>query len=155
MARKSGHPVDCSIGDQELDHVLSRPFRIHATQGQGDIVVAEKWTLAAAMKYIFKHQGDASYAIENPDGSWANLEFTPNGGMHITANHFRLSGQRDPTSEAVRDIRYTLNYLDSLLDLLQKPQGRTDTPNLLKGRVLLRRASKGLRRIIVAVGQQD
>jgi hypothetical protein len=45
-------------------------YKIHASQGQGDIVVKTKKTLKKAIKWIKKHDGEASFGIELPNGTW-------------------------------------------------------------------------------------
>jgi hypothetical protein len=48
----------------------SGKYKIHCTQGQGSVVVAECSTLTLALTKVEQLKGQGSFAIQYPDGRW-------------------------------------------------------------------------------------
>ena len=63
-------PVHFWINIQSAYDHSKKKWRIHATQGQGDVLLKSFKKLKQAIKYVKKHEGEASFRIGNPDGSW-------------------------------------------------------------------------------------
>ena len=49
-------------------------YEIHATQGQGGVLVEKKNSLKEALQYVQDHEGRASFGIKYPDGTWHKWE---------------------------------------------------------------------------------
>lgn len=52
-------------------------FEVWMTQGQGECKGPEFPSLREAYDYVKEHLGEGSFAIKNPDGSWAEVVFFP------------------------------------------------------------------------------
>lgn len=55
---------------RQLKRSIVGSFTVHATQGQGDVVLGTYRTITDAKRYVAHHMGEASFAIKQPDGKW-------------------------------------------------------------------------------------
>lgn len=56
--------------DWEARRSFDKPYKVHASQGQGDMIFNSFDTLEEALAEIEEHHGEASFGIEYPDGRW-------------------------------------------------------------------------------------
>lgn len=49
-----------------------RAYKVWATQGQGECFVEAFIDEVSALSFVEKHQGEASFIIQRPDGSFLN-----------------------------------------------------------------------------------
>ena len=49
-------------------------YLVYASQGQGGVEVCICNSLEEAIEYVEEHEGEASFGIKQPDGTWYNWQ---------------------------------------------------------------------------------